>query len=172
MNFTQEQSKINATCPGKVVPQGVPIGFELTALEANISFSVNRGKKPLQPMAAIQVTGNSIVVSAIAFIDASISIEQNNTYVIQDLSYTNDGQPFLNLYLCYDNILEEATSFKGYRFDFTVDFNEGTFTPNPTNPLLSVPKLSQLSHLTTFLWDEDPEGSRGTETEVQSGVGI
>ena len=172
MNSTQKQTKNNDACPNKVVPQGVAIGFELTPLDAKINFSVSRGKRPLQPMAAIKVDGNSIQVSAIAFIDANIDVDQSNTSVIQDLSYTNNGQPYLNLYLCYDTILEVATSFKGYRFDFTVDFSERTFTPNRTNSAHPVPTISQIQHLTTFLWDEDPETSRGTETEVEKGVVI
>jgi hypothetical protein len=169
MSTNQKKISNNESCPNKVIPQGVSLIFNFTKLNADFSFSYARGIRPLQPMNAIKVVNNTIEVSVVVFIDASINIESSNSQVIQDLSYTNDGQPYLNLYICYDTKPRTCKDFAGYKFDFTVNFNESTFTPNPAYPKKIVPTINEIIHLTSFLWDEDPEASRGTEIEVEKG---
>lgn len=174
MITTQKKSDINVSCPNIVIPQGVVLNDVIfTDLNKEITFSYESGIKsrPLQPLTTIKIDKDksTIGVSIIAFIEANVTINNSNTSVIQDLSYTNNKEPFLNLYVCYDVKRQPSSSFKGYRFDFTIEFDKTKYTPNPSYPDLPVPNIIDISHLTSFVWDEDPDGSRGTETTVQAG---
>ena len=174
MNPTLQQSQNGTDCPNKVIPAGIEIPItSFKVIEEEVKFSFPRDSRPLQPLVAVEATKEGILksVSAIAFIDTSVKdISENHFKVIQDFSYTNDKTPFLNFYICYDAKLTPERTFKVIRVNFDVDWNK--YTPNKAYwPKKIAPKSSDITFITSFLWDEDPEGSRGTETVIRNGNG-
>jgi hypothetical protein len=169
MNSTLKQSKNEALCPNKVVPNGIQIpitSFEI--LQEGVQFSFPRDSRPLQPLVASDSTKDGVLsgVSAIAFIDSTVkNISEEHFTVIQDFSYTNIEEAFLNFYICYDAKLTADKTFNVVRINFDVDWNK--YTPNKAYwPNKLAPKPNDITFITSFLWDEDPEGSRGTEIRV------
>lgn len=156
-------------CPEKIPPAGVELDFTLTNLESEIAFTIPRGERPLQPLVSNETVGNELRVSVIVFVNDDIILTQDNTEVIQDLSYTNNREPYLNLYMCYDVPPHAGSTFKAYRFDFTANFSQSGYTPNHTlqPPMPTPPNIKDIKQMTTFLWDEDPVTSRGTVTTVK-----
>ncbi|KAB1157427.1 hypothetical protein F7018_10910 [Tenacibaculum aiptasiae] len=174
MNPTLQQSQNGTDCSNKVIPEGIEIPItSFKVIEEEVKFSFPRDSRPLQPLVAAEATKEGILksVSAIAFIDTSVKdISDSHFKVIQDFSYTNDKTPFLNFYICYDAKLTPERTFKVIRVNFDVDWSK--YTPNKAHrPNKTAPKPSDIKFITSFLWDEDPEGSRGTETTVKESVG-
>ncbi|GEM_PF-1182419 len=159
------------TCEQKVKPAGIAInGVKVNRLEAQIDFPNPRHDKPLPPISQATVNkNNELEISIVVFISKNTEIKGDELKVIQDFSYTNDQVPYANFYVCYDIAPEPCATFNIFQLNFIAD-PKGYF-PNATLPKgLPVPNLLALQEIVTFLWDEDPVGSRGTVTTVQSGV--
>ncbi|WP_299617496.1 hypothetical protein [uncultured Tenacibaculum sp.] len=156
------------------IPQGIQIPLNQNSPEKladNINFSYLRSTRPLQPLVSVNTSDEGILqsASAVVLIDASIPISEVNPRIIQQFSYTNEGVPFLNFYICYDFKPVGSKTFNAYRFDFSVNWND--FSPNPVfDPKAPIPAPSSIKFITSFLWDEDPETSRGTVTTVKKGL--
>lgn len=157
-------------CSDITNPGGICISnFTCTDLSSEISFDFQRDSmNPLQPLTATQVDSKgNLDVSSIVFIDHLLTITKENTHIKQYLSYNNDGVPFLNFYIIYDAKPIKNKKFKAYQFNFTADFKQNGYTPNPIRPNPNVPTLNDINFINTFLVDLDPELSRGTETTVK-----
>ncbi|THF51768.1 hypothetical protein E6C50_08400 [Flavobacterium supellecticarium] len=168
MNTTKQE---NPTCQQKVKPAGIAItGVKVNRIETQIDFPNPRHDKPLPPISQATVNkDNELEISIVVFISANTAIKGDELKVIQDFSYTNDQVPYANFYVCYDIAPEPCATFNIFQVNFTAD--PKGYIPNATLPKgLPVPNLLALQEIVTFLWDEDPVGSRGTVTTVQSGV--
>lgn len=136
----------------KLLPPGKPISknnIAITKLDASISFSFDSTSViPLSPVVQASFNGDALQVSAIVFIPSKI--ENPNFDVINKKRITLfSGENQLNFYITYDNEEVSSQTFNAYRVDFTVK--------NPPRNLVQIQ---------TFLWDEDPVGSRGTRTKT------
>ncbi len=168
MSTTKQQ---DPTCEQKVKPAGIVINdVKVSRLEVQIDFPNPRHDKPLPPISQATVNkNNELEISIVVFISKNTEIKGDELTVIQDFSYTNTQVPYANFYVCYDIAPEPCATFNIFQLNFTAD--PKGFIPNDTLPKgLPTPNLLDLQEIVSFLWDEDPVGSRGTVTTVQSGV--
>ena len=144
----------NDTC-NPIAPPGVPaanVSYDQAknqGVNVQIAFSNKRPTTPLPPMVQANFNNdNSVIeVSAIVFIDENAVINGDNGIIV------NWDQNLLNphCYITY-NASEVATkNFNAYQVNFEINVD------NTNLP----------SKISTVVWDEDPETSRGTETSVQ-----
>jgi len=120
---------------------------------------------PLVPHVRVTKKDNNIAVEAIIFIDSTIS--NPKLIVSQLLSVSIAGEYQLQFFIhCSEDEIErlrENRSRISYKA-FTVKFDTKNTTINfPEGVTLAHVKTTQ-----TFLWNIDPETSRGTETSVLS----
>lgn len=128
---------------GIIIPPGKEISSSFTCLNSQIEFTRPRSSEPLPPLAQAFYGNGILEVSAVAFVDASESIESISVYY-------DDSQKMPNFYITYNAAETEASQFMAYQVNFTIE-------------LQSKPEVIE-----TFVWDEDPRTSRGTYTTVQS----
>jgi hypothetical protein len=152
-----------------------PAGFEIKGVQVNnlgyqIKFPNPRHKKPLPPITQVTINEKyEMQISIVVFISENTKVAADKLTVIQDFSYTNDRTPYANFYVCYDIAPEPCSTFNIFQLDFIA--NPKDYTPNSILPKdLPIPDLLKLKEIVSFLWDEDPTGSRGTVTTVQTGV--
>jgi hypothetical protein len=110
---------------------------------AKISPSTQTTTTPLTPVVTAVLNGDVITVDVTVCIDAKVSVE--SLLIYQNL---NNATP--EFYVVYNYQEEVPTSLYPYKFKFDIQTNG-----------VSMPAIM------TFLWDSDPIGSRGTETQVQ-----
>lgn len=116
---------------------------------AIISPSIQTTIKPLPPANVTAIEkGTVITVTATVYIDAADDVKSLDVYVTESL-IDGDTQ---GVYFDYNYIEEIPTALYPYTFSFDIQ--------DPTN---SIKKIE------SYLWDEDPVSSRGTETEVKGG---
>lgn len=116
---------------------------------AIISPSTQTTIKPLPPANVTAIEkGTVITVTATVYIDAADDVKSLDVYVTESL-IDGDTQ---GVYFDYNYIEEIPTALYPYTFSFDIQ--------DPTN---SIKKIE------SYLWDEDPVSSRGTETEVKGG---
>lgn len=125
-----------------IAPPGKEISSDFKSLNSVIEFTRSRSTEPLQPLVQAYYENGILQVSAVAFIDASQSIDSFS--VFYDSSQKNP-----NFYLTYTAPETEASKFMGYQVNFTIEMQ-------------NKPEVIE-----TFVWDEDPRTSRGTYTTVQ-----
>ncbi|MBF4470175.1 hypothetical protein [Flavobacterium sp. HJJ] len=121
--------------------------------DGNICFLNNRGKNPLPPLvqANFVANDNDISVSVVIFIESTITITENDLNVTWDNNVLRPA-----FYISYNDTNSPSTTFNGYQVSFTL---------TSAHLLGMKPEIIKV-----FLWDSDPETSRGTETSVQTGV--
>lgn len=171
MNTTTEHKKRKCT---PVKPDGKSISISnYKKFKDCIDFNFNRLGHPCQPLTVAQLnsTKNTISASTVVFIDEELGIKQQDLSVLAYLSYDNSKVPFLNIYVCYDKVPLKGILFRPYRLDFDITIDNMLYTPNAflqkEGINLPAPTIEDIPFITSFLWDEDPEGSRGTETTVK-----
>ncbi|CAD0007270.1 hypothetical protein [Flavobacterium salmonis] len=165
MSTTNQQG---SSCGPIEKPAGFEIGVLANGLGYRINFPNPRHKKPLPPIAQVTINEkHEMEISIVVFISQNAKVTADQLTVIQDFSYTNDGTPYANFYVCYDVAPEPCSIFDVFQLSFTA--NPNCFTPN-SKCNLPIPNLLELKEIVCFLWDEDPTGSRGTVTTVQTGV--
>ena len=125
-----------------IVPPGKEISSSFTSLDSVIEFTRARSSEPLPPLVQAYYEDGILQVCAIAFIDASQNIEAITVFY-------DDLQKQPTFYVTYTAPETEASEFKGYQVNFTIEL--------PNKPEI----------IETFVWDEDPRTSRGTYTTVQ-----
>ncbi|CAD0004819.1 MULTISPECIES: hypothetical protein [Flavobacterium] len=152
-------------------PAGIKIkGVKVKSLGYQIKFPNPRHKKPLPPIAQVTINKKyEMQISIVVFISEKTKVTADQLTVIQDFSYTNNKMPYANFYVCYDVAPEPCSTFNIFQLSFKA--NPKDYTPNRILPKdLPIPDLLKLKEIVTFLWDEDPTGSRGTVTTVQTGL--
>lgn len=168
MKATNQQ---DSSCRQTVKPAGFEIKkVKVKSLGFQIEFPNPRHNRPLPPTTQATINeNNELEISIVVFVSKNTEIIADGLCVIQDFSYTNNQIPYANFYVCYDIAPESSATFDLFQLDFIA--NPKDYTPNMTLPIdLPIPNLLDLKEIVSFLWDEDPLGSRGTVTTVQSGV--
>ncbi|WP_395058849.1 hypothetical protein [Flavobacterium sp.] len=133
-----------------VLPPGTIIdGSIVTSLFSPVTFPNARSKKPFAPVVqAYYDSGKkNLQVSAVIFIDAAAVIPtplSNNIKV-----YYDNSQLLPTFNISYNNLEKEAKTFSVYQVNFNLSLE------------------NKPASIITFVWDEDPVTSRGTETTVQ-----
>jgi hypothetical protein len=130
------------TVDSLVKPKGTKIPSTFKSLSSQINFIKQRPTTPLPPLVQTYYENGSLQVCAVIFIDASQTI--NNVDVYYD---DTEEQPIF--YATYNAPETTASEFNAYQVNFDID-------------LQNQPKT-----IITYVWDEDPVGSRGTTTTVQ-----
>ena len=171
MSTTKQQ---NIVCKQLDKPAGITLpGVEVIALNYQITFPNEGHNKPMPPIAQATIidlkdSTKEMLISIVVLLSQNVNLELNNLSVIQDFSYTNDGAPYANFYVCYESVPEPSSTFNLFQLNFNADPNG--YTPNTNSPKKPIPNLFDLTEIVSFLWDEDPLGSRGTVTTVRPGV--
>lgn len=134
-----------------MLPPGTVFLRKITNFEKGnlISPSTQTTVTPLAPsnVSAIE-NGTIITITATVFIDAADQVTSLDIYLTEEL-INGDTQ---GVYIDYNYLEEIPESLYPYTFSFDIE--------NPTN---SITKIE------SYLWDEDPVGSRGTITTVDHG---
>ncbi len=127
-----------------------PKNVTITPLSSQITFSFNSTSiKPLPPLVQVSLNPDgNLQVSNIVFIAASENAIITSVY--QESVISDEGTTQLDFFIDYDAPEESFQTFNAFRVDFVIE--------NPP---------SDLQQIETYLWDEDPVGSRGTITEVK-----
>ncbi|WPO81412.1 hypothetical protein SD427_11620 [Chryseobacterium sp. JJR-5R] len=127
------------------------IPFEFTSGNI-IEFKNNLGINPLMPLVQSSYHNQDhIAVSANIFINAEVSISQDNIRIIQDseneflffIEYSKDSKP------------NSVKIFRNYRLDFMIS---------------NINAENNYNEIIVYLKDDDPTLSRGTVTTVQHNV--
>jgi hypothetical protein len=131
-----------------------PKNVTITPLSSQITFSFNSTSiKPLPPLVQVSFSPNgNLLVSNIVFIAASENAVITSVY--QESVISDEGTTQLDFFIDYDAPEESFQTFNAFRVDLIIE--------NPP---------SDLEQIETFLWDEDPESSRGTITKVKDSDG-
>lgn len=125
---------------------------------------------PVAQATVVEVNNEKVMqISIVVFVDKNSNVNPNNgdLSVIQYFSYNKQKTPFANFYVCYDVKPEPGTEFEIFQLNFTADSSKAGYTPNPKSKDLPIPSIFNLKEIVSFLWDEDPVGSRGTVTTVK-----
>ncbi|WP_445457017.1 hypothetical protein [Flavobacterium sp. HNIBRBA15423] len=167
MNATNQQ---DGSCEKTVKPAGIEIKeVKVNNLGFQISFPNPRHNKPLPTIAEVAINDNNeMEISIVVFVSKNTDISSDDLCVIQDFSYTNDKMPYANFYVCYDIAPEPCSAFNVFQLTFNAINSPEGYTPNGTLPVMPDPNILDLKEIVSFLWDEDPVGSRGTVTTVKS----
>lgn len=128
------------------IPPGVQVTSTNGPTTSTIEFNKPRPTTPLPPLVQADYNSNTGVleVSAVVFIDVNAQLPSQSITV-----YYEDCDPAPNFYLSYDSVPASSNEFVAYN----VVFSQAMDTCPP--------------YITTVVWDEDPETSRGTETTVK-----
>lgn len=148
-----------------IYPPGVLITEKPVLVEpsGHINFK-NDFKTPLPSLVEAKSYESKIKIKVLFFVASDFNL--NEVYINQLFSISNFGYCKLQFFIYCDkdtceNIKKEAKEevYKAYSFEFetsnTEDFPEGI-------------KLQDIKIVQTFIWDIDPETSRGTETTVKT----
>ncbi|RZJ53121.1 MAG: hypothetical protein EOO44_09515 [Flavobacterium sp.] len=146
-----------------IVPIAPP-GTDITPKEAAqsigaVTFQQTKSVEILSPYveAYYNAKENKLTIDAIVYVDTE-TIKDNgilNYSVVQNTYIDLDGHAQLQFFIVYDMPEELSGDLSIYEITFEAD------------PKLFIGGLSKLKTIQTFLWDIDPETSRGTETTVQ-----
>lgn len=152
------------SCPTTVAPPGKDITrtIETTASSiGNVTFEETKSVEILSPYveAYYSANANTLTVNAIVYVD-SAALNDNGTlkYSIFQNTYIDlAGHAQLQFFIVYDMPEELLGNLSIYEIIFQADHT------------IFIGGLSNVESIQTFLWDIDPETSRGTETTVQHG---
>lgn len=132
-----------------MLPPGTVFLKKITNLQkgALISPSTQTTKQPLPPanVTAIE-NGTIITVTATVYIDAADDVSYLDVYVTESLI----GGDTLGVYFDYNYKEEIPDSLYPYTFSFDIEDSNNA-----------------IKKIESYLWDEDPVSSRGTETDVE-----
>lgn len=146
-------------CPVIVPPPGIEIPAKdvKTTFIGEIKFPLRKSKALFSPVVEAFLVGDIITVNAVVYVDSKLK-KITEFSVIQNLYVDIEGDPQLQFFVCYD--LEEQEESKNFWV------YEVTFQVQPILPF----DITKVETIQTFLWDIDPETSRGTVTIVQPGA--
>lgn len=106
--------------------------------------------KPLPPLVRAEKVNGNINVSTFVFLPSTLGVNEK-TFTVNVLQ-TNSSE--LSVYISIDTSPTLDNSFYTHALEFAI----------PSN---AYHESSVIDKLIVHLWDEDPEGSRGTETTVE-----
>ncbi|RBW57226.1 hypothetical protein DS884_11635 [Tenacibaculum sp. E3R01] len=136
--------------PGKTITK-------ITQSANPLAFDFGKDVSKSRPVAPVTMASfdkeGFINVSTFVFLPASFGTE-NKTFTINQLQ-TNSNK--LAFYIGVDKAPTPDNSFHIYGITFKVKDQDY--------------KSMGITKIKTYLWDEDPEGSRGTETAVKDPMG-
>lgn len=143
-------------CPVIVPPPGteIPAKFITTNFIGEIKFPLKKSKTLFSPVVEAFFVEGVITVNAVVYVDSKVK-KTTEFNVIQNLYVDIEGDPQLQFFVCYD--LDDDKDVQNFRV-FEVTFQVQSILPF---------EISKVETIQTFLWDIDPETSRGTETTVQ-----
>lgn len=136
-----------------MLPTGTVFLTQVTNLQkgALISPSTQDSITPLPPanVTAIE-NGTTITLTATVYIDAADIVTSLDVYITESLIDGNTQ----GVYFDYNYQEEIPTAL--YPYTFSVEIQDST---------------NAITKIESYLWDEDPIGSRGTKTDVEDGGG-
>lgn len=127
----------------------------------NVTFQERKSVEILSPYveAYYNANANTLTVNAVVYVN-STTINENGKlkYCIFQNTYIDlDGHAQLQFFIVYDMPEELSGDLSIYEIIFEADKD------------IFIGGLSNIKTIQTFLWDIDPDTSRGTETTVQQG---
>lgn len=136
-----------------------PPGTQITdvnciTLDAQIGFNDTESGSLLPPLAQVAWSGSvrendlTLIISTVIFIDKNLGVTSGSINV-----YWNESHLQPLFYIDYSAPDEITNEYQAYQVNFTIGYSNHT-EEIPTR-------------VETFVWDEDPEGSRGTLTTVK-----
>ncbi|CAM1340273.1 hypothetical protein [Tenacibaculum amylolyticum] len=132
----------------------------------------NQYKKPLPSLLEVEYNedNDSIKVCILFFVNSSFPLEEHHLVVNQLFTISNYGHYKLQFFL-HTNSEGVCKAIKGESTDgeyiaYTTEFTTTSTVGFPDNIELRCIKVAQ-----SFIWDIDPETSRGTETVVKGSNG-
>lgn len=146
------------SCP-EILPPGTCI-VPLTDIDpvGNVSFSDRKSLEILSPYveAFYNAKDNVLIMNAVVYVDVTTIKNGIFSYKVYQNSYIDiEGHAQLQFFISYNQPEKLSENFSIYEIVFNAD------------PKLFPGGLSKIDSIQTFLWDSDPETSRGTETTVQ-----
>lgn len=172
---------------GLTNPPGTPLYTTVVVTEIG---SINFGKTFKQPLPTLNqaiMTGNGLEITAIVLVRTTLSVIDLKPKINQQFTIGTYGENQLQFFIYCDEkqlkaiidsnkIADGETVDNTYRV-FKVEFTTTDETGFPTGPIgienkdiftgIDV-KLEHIKQVQTFLWNIDPETSRGTVTTVQN----
>ncbi|PWB23818.1 hypothetical protein [Flavobacterium sp. HTF] len=143
-----------------ITPPGTDITPEQAAQSiGGVTFQQTKSVEILSPYveAYYNAKENNLTINAIVYVDNKIITANNGVLkysVVQNTYIDMDGHAQLQFFIVYDMPEELSGDLSIYEIIFDA------------SPKLFIGGLSNLKTIQTFLWDIDPETSRGTETTV------
>ncbi|KAF2514188.1 hypothetical protein [Flavobacterium foetidum] len=139
----------------KIYPPGTQLDVTLSPDSVGkIKFPERTDRMLLSPLVeAYYNKETGLLVRAVVFV-ARKETKNLDFRIYQNCYIDLDGNPQLQFFISYDLVETKETDFLVYEVAFYA--NEIPYGP-----------LSQIKTIQSFLWDVDPVGSRGTETNVQ-----
>ncbi|MNL57073.1 hypothetical protein D3C87_1806080 [compost metagenome] len=99
---------------------------------------------------------NALLIQAVVYVDSPLVENETLHYkIIQNTYIDLEGNPQLQFFIVYNMPEELSADLFIYEIVFNADAS-------------FIGGFSNLEKIQTFLWDSDPETSRGTETPVRS----
>lgn len=155
----------------KITPNECPViiyppGTDITPIEGansigNVTFQETKSIEILAPYveAYYSAKQNTLTMNAIIYVAAeAIKNEVLDYSVIQNTYIDIEGHAQLQFFIVYNQPEELSGDLFIYEVIFQADAD------------IFIGGLSNLTTIQTFLWDSDPETSRGTVTQVSSGA--
>ena len=155
----------------KIYPPGEcmkPESINRITKKTPISFPENKSKIPFSPIVQATLMNNGTFQVRAVFLvarkpkgqkeDEDHKEDELDFDIYQNWYVDLEGQRQLQFFIAYDILDDPQKDFDVYETSFTAKpypYGEDTF--------------ANIKTIQTFLWDIDPETSRGTETTVQVG---
>jgi hypothetical protein len=123
-----------------------------------VTFKKTKSAEVLSPYveAYYDSHSNALLIQAVVYVDSPLVENEILHYrVIQNTYIDIEGSPQLQFFIVYNMPEELSADLFIYEIVFNADSS-------------FIGGFSNLEKIQTFLWDSDPETSRGTETPVRS----
>ena len=150
--------------PGNDAPI-IPPGIDITPKDKDavhsigtVTFKKTKSAEVLSPYveAYYDSHSNALLIQAVVYVDSPlVEKEELHFSVIQNTYIDIEGSPQLQFFIVYNMPEELSADLFIYEIVFNADSS-------------FIGGFSNLEKIQTFLWDSDPETSRGTETPVRS----
>lgn len=145
----------------KIYPPGKKIDETGKLLKVGtVTFPNNQEKIPFSPVVqAFKSSDNkNLHINAVVFVTSFGPANNELNFEIYQNQYVDlDGKLQVQFFICYDLLDDPGTVFDIYEISF--DANKKPFGKH---------LFTDVNTIQTFLWDIDPDTSRGTETPVRS----
>lgn len=151
------------SCPTKIDPPGLDVTHKIGATAnsiGNVTFEEAKSVEILSPYveAYYNANANTLTVNAVVYVNSTaINADETLKYRIFQNTYIDlEGHAQLQFFIVYDMPEQLSGELSIYEIIFKADSSA------------FIGGLSNLKTIQTFLWDIDPETSRGTVTVVHN----